>query len=154
MTKPIDSEDLGARLAAIAASPASASAQAVLDEGHLGQLRAALGPKRLRTLLDLFLVELGERPTKIRDHLLAGQIERAKGEAHSLKGAALSIGARNLGEAASAFEQLNDALHVGVNERLLGELERAVIATIAAIHVPADEIVIAQSAVIAEAAPR
>ena len=148
MTKPIDSDDLGARLAGVAASPATASPPDVLDENHLGQLRAALGPRRLRTLLDLFLVELEERPTKIRNHLLAGQIDRAKGEAHSLKGAALSVGAQNLGQAASAFEQLPDALQSRVNERLLGELEKAVVAAIAALHVA-----VAETAVVAEAAP-
>jgi two-component system sensor histidine kinase/response regulator len=113
----------------------------------------AVTTKVIGTLLDLFRVELEERPTKIRNHLLAGQLEQAKGEAHSLKGAALSIGARNLGEAASAFEQLTDALHTGVNERLLGDLEKAVIAAIAALHVPADAIPIAEVAVVAEAAP-
>jgi HPt (histidine-containing phosphotransfer) domain-containing protein len=107
----------------------------------------------LRTLLDLFLVELEERPTKIRNHLLAGQLDRAKGEAHALKGAALSIGARTLGEAASAFEQLTDVLHTGVNEHLLGELENAVIAAIAALHVPADAVITRGNAVVAEAGP-
>ena len=131
MTKPIDGPALGARLAAIAAPAAAEVADArdaAIDHGHLERLRAALGPKRLDALLELFLKELSSRPDDIRDHLLAGRLDQATGEAHSLKGAAMSIGANSLGNAAFAIEQLTATTDIKVNRRLLDELEQAVIA--------------------------
>lgn len=98
MTKPIDSLALGARLAAIAAPTTAepdAPLGAALDRNHLDRLRAALGPTRLNALLNLFLKELAIRPRDISDHLLAGHLDQATGEAHSLKGAAMSVGAND-----------------------------------------------------------
>ncbi len=142
MTKPIDGPALGARLAAIAAPMAATESpiarEAALDLGHLDRLRAALGPKRLDALLDLFLKELASRPDDIRDHLLAGRLDQATSEAHSLKGAAMSIGANILGNAAYAIEQLTSATDIKVNHRLLDELEQAVIAVRTALCAPAD----------------
>ena len=131
MTKPIDGAALNARLAAIAEPEPVAKVgpgESALDSSHLDRLRAALGPKRLNALLELFLKELASRPAEIRDHLLAGRLDQAKSEAHSLKGASLSIGAGPLGSAAYAIEQLTSATDIKTNARLLGELEQAVAA--------------------------
>jgi CheY-like chemotaxis protein len=129
MTKPIDGAALGARLAAIAVplndDPAIVPQDDPLDLVHLDRLRAALGPKRLDSLLALFVKELASRPTDIRDHLLAGRLDEATSEAHSLKGAALSVGATSLGNAAFEIEKLTSATDVKTSTRLLGELEQA-----------------------------
>ena len=146
MTKPIDANDLAARLAAIAALPTADSSQAVFDDDHLGQLRAALGPKRLRSLLDLLRKEVIERPALIRGHLAAGRLCPATDEAHSLKGAALSIGAGPLSKAAAAIEQLASATDAKINAGLLDDLELAAAKVIAATESLDDSAPIASSA--------
>ncbi len=138
MTKPIDAPALGERLAAIA-SPfePSGSAEPPLDHGHLDRLRAALGPKRLDALLDLFLRELASRPDEIRDHLLAGRLEQAASEAHSLKGAAMSVGAAPLAGAVHAIERLETAADMRVNAALIQAMDEAVAALRSALSAPA-----------------
>ncbi len=132
MTKPIDAAALGERLAAIAepglTERAIKARDEALDHDHLDRLRSALGPSRLEGLLDLFVKELASRPDEIREHLLAGRLEQATLEAHSLKGAAMSVGAGPLGSAAFAIEQLTSATDIKTSSRLLGDLEQAVVA--------------------------
>ena len=126
MTKPIDGNALAERLALIAGQAEPGSAVPALDEDHIGRLRAALGPNRLQTLLDLFRAELDHRPDRLRDHLLAGRLDQAKVEAHSLKGAALSVGASQLGQAALAIEQLTGSDDIKRIAGLIDQLEKAV----------------------------
>ena len=137
MTKPIDGSALGTRLAAIAGPAVQEEIEdPPIDNSHLNRLRAALGPTRLAALLDLFLKDLDTRPEEIGEHLLAGRLREATSDAHSLKGAALSIGAGPLGHAAHAIEQLTSATDIKVSARLLDDLDRAVIAVQAALATP------------------
>ena len=116
MTKPIDRLALAARLAAIAGSPdargdedeSEAVDAPLLDTTCINQLCAAIGSTQFDGLLDLLAVELEERPAAIRNAVLAGDVERARSEAHSLKGATMSIGAMALGQAAAATELAPD----------------------------------------------
>ena len=126
MTKPIDGKALADRLMAIAGPIAAPSGASPIDEDHLQSLRAALGPTRLRDLLGLFLAELDHRPASLRDHLLSGRLDQAKAEAHSLKGAAMSVGASLLGKAALAIEQRAVSDNIKVNARLIDALDKAV----------------------------
>ena len=87
----------------------------------------------------LFLKELASRPDDIRDHLLAGRLDQATSEAHSLKGAALSVGATPLGNAAFAIETLTSATDIRTSARLIEELELAVAAVRAALAAPKDD---------------
>lgn len=146
MTKPIDGPALGALLAAVT-EPGSVdeASDPAIDLSHLDRLRAALGPKRLDALIALFLDELGSRPADISDNLLAGRLDAAKSEAHSLKGAALSIGAVPLGNAALAIEQLTSGIDMNTNARLLAELEQAVAAVRAALGHPGEPADLANS---------
>ena len=100
---------------------------------RLDRLRAALGPSRLQSLLDLFATELDHRPGQLCDHLLAGRLDQAKSEAHSLKGASMSVGASELGMATLAIEQLTAADDIKVNARLIDQLEKAAAAARAAL---------------------
>lgn len=133
ITKPIDGNALADRLAAIATPVDVEPTVSPLDHEHLDRLRAALGPTRLHSLLDLFLTELDHRPDRLRDHLLAGRLDQAKAEAHSLKGASMSVGATALGEATLQIEQLDAATDIKTNARLLDDLELAVEAVRAAL---------------------
>ena len=141
MTKPIDGAALAARLAAIAKSATvTVSVHSPLDLAHLDRLRAALGPTRLNVLLDLFLKELDSRPVDIRDHLLAGRLDQATSEAHSLKGAAVSVGASALGNAAYEIERLTSATDIKANARLIAQLEQAAVAARDALSAPRNPI--------------
>ena len=117
MTKPIDRHALATRLAAIGngttaaadASPPDAAAEVPLfDRVHINQISVAIGATRFEGLLALLAKELVERPAIIRRAVLAGDIARARNEAHSLKGATMSVGAMALGQAAAIIELAPD----------------------------------------------
>ena len=129
MTKPIDGAALAARLARVAGDSVAGPSMTLIDQDHLARLRAALGPSRFDALLALFLTELDQRPTDLRDHLLAGRLDQARAEAHSLKGAALSVGASLLAGKALAIEQQSVPDDIKVNVGLIDALASAVEAT-------------------------
>lgn len=80
------------------------SGGAMLDRSRLDELRHALGDDRVRGLVGIFFGDLAARPDRIAGHLRSGDLQRVRIEAHSLKGAALSIGANQVGNAAAAVE--------------------------------------------------
>ena len=58
----------------------------------------------MRNLLDLLAQELGRCPARIRACVERGDLDAARAEAHSLKGAASNLGATALGRVAAAIE--------------------------------------------------
>ena len=121
MAKPIDRLALAARLAAIAApqpeeTPTSDPINAgpptvdfsIIDATKFNQLCDVIGPTSFDRLLDLLQVEMAERPAAIRLAILAGKQALARQEAHSLKGASISVGAVALGRAAAVIESAGD----------------------------------------------
>ena len=116
MTKPVNSDELRARLSAIAQQPARfvvPTAAALppeappLDPRRLDELRGGLGPRRVEALLKLLERELVDRPAAIAQLAAAADLGPLHHEAHSLKGAALSMGAIGVGAAAAALEQVS-----------------------------------------------
>jgi signal transduction histidine kinase/CheY-like chemotaxis protein/HPt (histidine-containing phosphotransfer) domain-containing protein len=112
LTKPINSDILSRTLGAIATQQRAEDSdttpdhfQELFNSRALGQLRAAIGPTRLQSLLDLLLEELTSRPKNIRALLEGGDLDGARGEAHSLKGAAHSAAALKVAEAAYVLER-------------------------------------------------
>ena len=136
MTKPIDGNALADLLSTIAMAESAPAAAAPIDQQHLKSLRAALGPTRLKALLELFVAELDHRPDSLREHLLAGRLDQARAEAHSLKGAAMSVGATALGDAALAIEQQAVPSDIKVNSRLIDAMDQAVEALRAELGAP------------------
>lgn len=126
LTKPVDSLALEARLAEIAADGGGPDS---FDQAHLAQLRAALGPTRLAGLLELFAAELERKPDLITQLITDRQFSAVAAEAHSLKGAALSVGAGALAEAAAELERAAPSHRMATVrlalDRLLASIEKA-----------------------------
>ena len=159
MTKPIDSAALGAKLTMIARprrlavvvggaelrriggakveppsndGHATADARAPFDEVQLAQIREVLGDERLATLMRLFTSELEHRPAAIRSLAARGNLAGVQNQAHSLRGAASSIGGVLVGEAAALVERA-----AGTEQPLepaLKALDAAVAATLVAVE--------------------
>lgn len=99
LTKPIDSAELQRHLASLDRG------QAPFDAAQIADLRKVLSNDQLRALLVMLSKELKSRPPAIRAALAKGDLERARCEAHSLKGAAMNVGAVLVGNAALAVER-------------------------------------------------
>ena len=141
LPKPIDSSALAGVIADLTRGrhirpAAEHCASDELDCRQLRDIREALGPARTAQLLTLFAQELAARPAAIRHAVGRNDLAAAAAQAHSLKGASLSIGGRTVGEAAAALERVLATPAPAQAERLhaaLGELDRAVASTIAAL---------------------
>ena len=116
LTKSIERPALAARRSVIG-GPAEATDEILpldtndaplLDTTNVKQLCAAIGSTNFDGLLGLLKVELAERPALIRLAIAARDPVRARKEAHSLKGAAISVGAMAIGQAAATVELAPD----------------------------------------------
>jgi HPt (histidine-containing phosphotransfer) domain-containing protein len=122
----------GARGHCVSGRPSHDSARMAFDGTQLSEIRSALGHDRLDRLLHLFIGELQERPAAIRACADLGNVAGVENQAHSLQGAAYSIGGVLVGAAARQVE--DDA---GSGESLLpalAALEVAVAQTLAELH--------------------
>ncbi|WP_114227548.1 MULTISPECIES: PAS domain-containing hybrid sensor histidine kinase/response regulator [Sphingomonas] len=140
LAKPIDTAALHALFAELTerrqARAQTRPGVVHFDRSRLDELRAALGHDRIAQLLSLFAQQLAAQPLAIREAIGRSDLAAAAAEAHSLKGAAMSIGGCAVGEAAAALEQAlgcttrrqADQLH-----EALRNLDRAVASTIAAL---------------------
>jgi len=72
----------------------------LLDDAALGDLARDVGPERLDAVLVAFADELDRREPLLRAALDTGDLAAITRETHSIKGSALTFGARRLGEAA------------------------------------------------------
>jgi CheY-like chemotaxis protein/anti-sigma regulatory factor (Ser/Thr protein kinase)/HPt (histidine-containing phosphotransfer) domain-containing protein len=108
ITKPVQVDALRRELAAVPRREDGADAELggelPLDPKRIADLTAALGPPKVRGLLELMLTELKERPETIRAACASGELARARVEAHNLKGSATNMGAAGVGRAAKALE--------------------------------------------------
>lgn len=115
LTKPIAREALAACLSEIGGTAAAAPGDsppartaALFDAARIDELRAVLGEHRLEGLIGLLMTECRERPPRLRAEQCRGDLAALRAEAHSLFGAAASIGARALGEVAMKLETVGD----------------------------------------------
>lgn len=121
LTKPVDRAALAATLARLTArpeGPAVDTACPMLDQAVLDQIGAILGAPKLHHLLDLLTAELDKRPATIREALADQDLDRARAEAHSLKGAAANLGAGQVAAAALAVEQAIAQAALGNRQQL------------------------------------
>ena len=87
----------------------------------LGNLQGNRG--RYRELLQHLHAVHADDPGKLREHLAAGRVADARRQAHSLRGAAGTLGAEEIAEAAGALEHaLMDEPHSPAHEALITKL--------------------------------
>ncbi len=144
MTKPIDSRLLANRLGALTGAEmlppesrneAPRNAQAKLfDLDRYHELQAVLGPDQVAVLLQMLVGELDQRPARIRQLLLSGDLEGARAEAHSLKGAAGNVGATALGQIAALLESEADLNAMSDRLASLDQHARRTVKAIAALR--------------------
>jgi HPt (histidine-containing phosphotransfer) domain-containing protein len=75
-----------------------------IDAAVLAELEATAGVEFVRELVATFLAEAPAMLAELRDALDAGDADRFRRSAHSLKSNAYTFGARTLGEKARALE--------------------------------------------------
>ena len=107
-------------------APAVPGNPPLLDKAHINQLCVVLGLTRVEALFELLSRELADRPAVIRKAVLAGDLNRARHESHSFKGATTSVGAMALGRAAAFIEQAPD---LSAMAAALPELDRQAVRT-------------------------
>jgi signal transduction histidine kinase/DNA-binding NarL/FixJ family response regulator/HPt (histidine-containing phosphotransfer) domain-containing protein len=90
---------------ALGDSPTERDALDVLDRKICAELQEAFDPASLNALLNAFLTRLEERLIRLRACWLAGDNESLRKEAHSLKGAAASLGCAAIAERAALLEK-------------------------------------------------
>lgn len=101
----------------------SAGAVQVLDKRLCEELQSTFEPKALDALLTTFLTRLGERIARLNAYWQSEDRQALCLEAHSLKGAASSLGCAAIAEQASQLEQ--SALEAPLSELMI-YLERLV----------------------------
>ena len=87
------------------------SAGPALQESRIDELRAILGDARLDAVLGLLLGECRERPSRLRLCHARGDLAALIAETNSLLGAANTLGATALGDAALALTSSCDMSH-------------------------------------------
>ncbi len=100
---------------------ASAAGEKILDERICVELKEAFEPAALNRLMTTFLSRLNERNARLEAYCQLDDREALCREAHSLKGAAASLGCVAIAEQASQLEQV--ALE-GPSDELVAYLER------------------------------
>ncbi len=108
-----DPDSVVDKIAVRTAAKGATAGKSAVDPSDLGEpfdaarheeLRESLGGAQVRNLLDLLAQELGRCPARIRACIERGDLDAARAEAHSLKGAASNLGATALGRVAAAIE--------------------------------------------------
>jgi HPt (histidine-containing phosphotransfer) domain-containing protein len=96
---------------------------AATDRGAIQQLQEQLGTDGFAQLLETFLERAPGRLTELRAAAEAGDAAAVREHAHSLKGAARSFGAAEIGELALLLEQQSAAGSVAGAQNLIAALE-------------------------------
>ena len=96
---------------------------AATDRGAIQQLQEQLGTDGFAQLLQTFLERAPGRLTELRAAAEAGDAAGVREHAHSLKGAARSFGAAEIGELALLLEQQSAAGSVAGAQNLIAALE-------------------------------
>jgi HPt (histidine-containing phosphotransfer) domain-containing protein len=109
---------------------------AATDRGAVQQLQEQLGREGFAQLVTTFLDRAPARLAELRAAALAGDASAVREHAHSLKGAARSFGAAEMGELALRLEQESAAGSLAGAQDLIAALEAALERTQAEFRAP------------------
>ena len=104
VAKPIDPAKLEAAMAHLPAAPAREATPAAVDTGAFADLMDAIGPDELEAVVAAFLSELDADQKAISRAVRDRDLDVARRTAHTLKGAAATLGAVQLAEVAAGIE--------------------------------------------------
>jgi PAS domain S-box-containing protein len=104
VAKPIDPAKLEAVMAQLSGASAPEPAPAAVDTDALAELLDAVGPDELEAVVAAFLEELDNDQKAIAQAVVEGDLDAARRTAHTLKGAAATLGAVQLAEVAAGIE--------------------------------------------------
>ncbi|WP_334398009.1 hybrid sensor histidine kinase/response regulator [Bradyrhizobium sp. AZCC 2289] len=135
ITKPLDPQELAAALdrwlpsvdelesqaVAAARRPEGAVDRTVLD--GLRELERSGAPGLVKKVLDLFLLDTPEQLADLRDSLRKGDSVRLVKVAHSLKGSAANLGAREMVRICAELQMLGEAENISIAPSLIANLE-------------------------------
>jgi CheY-like chemotaxis protein len=111
LTKPVRAEDLSAAVAAILREQrrlAGEEGVGEVDLAALAGLAEQIGTLALTAVLETFSQETGNRLKQLHDAVTAGDAPEVARVAHSIKGAASSLGAKRLAEQCNDLQRLAD----------------------------------------------
>lgn len=136
ITKPLKPEELAVALdrwlltSAAATNQAAAKkrrAEGAVDHALLNGLRKleqSGAPGLVKRLTDIFLQDTARRLTDLRDSVQQGDSERLRKLAHTLKGSAANLGAREIVRICAELEELGENGDIGTAPSLVADLER------------------------------
>ena len=133
--KPIDPAKLEAVMARLQAPAAPPATPAAVDTGAFADLLDAVGPDELEAVLAAFLAELDADQKAIAQAVAEGDLDAARRTAHTLKGAAATLGAVQLAAVAAGIESAarEGRLPDGSDESALRSAAQAAIASLAVV---------------------
>jgi PAS domain S-box-containing protein len=133
LAKPIDPAKLEAVMAQLPGSALSQPTPAAVDNDAFAGLLDAVGPDELGAVLAAFLHELDADQKAIARAVVEGDLDAARRTAHTLKGAAATLGAVQVAEIAAGIESAarEGRLPDGSDERALRSAAEAAIVSLA-----------------------
>jgi PAS domain S-box-containing protein len=135
LAKPIDPAKLEAVMARVRAPSAPQATHGAVDAGAFADLLDAVGPRQMEAVVAAFLSELDADQEAIARAVREGDVEAARRTAHTLKGAAATLGAVQLAEVAAGIETAarEGRLPDRAEESALRSAVQAAIASLAAV---------------------
>ncbi|MBR1147720.1 hybrid sensor histidine kinase/response regulator [Bradyrhizobium sp. AUGA SZCCT0431] len=115
-------DELESRAVAAAPRPEGAVDHTVLDD--LRELERAGAPGLVKEVTDLFLQDTPRQLADLRDSLQEGDSARLVKVAHTLKGSAANLGAREMVRICAELQELGEAENIGIAPSLVADLER------------------------------
>ena len=133
VAKPIDPAKLDAVMAQLPGASAPEPAPAAVDTDAFAELLDAVGPDQLEAVIAAFLEELDNDQKAIAQAVVERDLDAARRTAHTLKGAAATLGAVQLAEVAAGIESAarEGRLPDGSDESALRSAAQAAIARLA-----------------------
>jgi CheY-like chemotaxis protein/HPt (histidine-containing phosphotransfer) domain-containing protein len=135
ITKPLNPQELAAALGrwlrrvdelesqAVAAQPRAEGAAGHIALDGLRELERTGAPGLVKKITDLFLLDTPRQLTDLRDSVQNGDSVRLVKVAHTLKGSAANLGAREMVRICAELQVLGEAENISIAPSLVADLE-------------------------------